>query len=232
MVRRLWLVTALAGLLAAGGVSCDKGNTVVAPTLAATCAATPSTGSAPLTVAFSLNVAGAQGSFSVAIDYGDGTQGTDPGSPHVYKLAGAFIAAFTVSTSSQTARCSTAVTVSAAPSIPPPNQPPTPFFKTTPSAAGSTITGKAPLTVGFNLCRTGDPEGDVLQFRMDLDGNGVFEYVGSTGADCRHDATYAAGTHSARICVTDVDCTTWPACWGAPPLHPFQCKTYTVVATP
>ncbi len=225
--RRLGLILCL------GAATCSKDTTVTAPTLTAHCGASPSSGGAPLTVVFTLDVAGAQGAFSVAIDYGDGTQGSDPGRPHVYTAPGAYSASFTVTTASQSARCSTPI-AAAAPSPPPPrpNQPPAPFYKTVPGASRTTITGQAPLTVHFNMCRSTDADGDTLYYRMDLDGNGTFEFHGATGADCRHEATYAAGTHTATICVTDVDCSTWPACEGLPPLHPFQCRTYSVVAAP
>ena len=224
MLRRAGFVIALGGLLAAGGPGCNKGETVVAPTLTATCAASPATGPAPLSVAFNLNVAGAQGTFSVTIDYGDATQGTDPGRAHVYTKAGAFTAAFTVSTSSQTARCSTTVTVSAAPT-PPPNLPPVAVFKTTPKPVKGTITGPAPFTVHFNMCPTADPEGGRCLFTMDFEGDGHVDTAGSTGAFCRRDHTYAAGTYDPVICVTDIG----P---NGELLHPFQCQGYRVVATP
>ena len=232
LARRRWLVLALGCLVAAGGTRCNE-ETVTAPTLAAECAATPSSGPAPLTVVFTLNVAGAQGAFAVAVDYGDGTRGEDAGQPHVYTAAGSYGTAFTVATATQSARCSVLVTVAApAPAPPPPNQPPEPVFKTAPAAIGSTISGQAPFTVNFDMCNTGDPDKDVLHYKMDLDGDGRFEVNGSTGAQCRHRYTYAAGTYQPTVCVTDVDCSTWPSCEGTPERHPFQCRTYTVVASP
>jgi hypothetical protein len=233
MTRRLGLVLTWV-FLAVSGPACQKGQTVTAPSLTAQCAASPGSGTAPLTVAFTLNVAGAQGAFSVAIDYGDGTKGTEPDRPHVYTSAGSYTPSFTVTTSTQSARCSAAVTVAApAPTpTPGPNQPPQAVFKTKPSASGSTISGKAPLTVEFNLCLTEDPEKDPLRYTMDLNGDGAYEFQGSTGADCRHPATYGVGTHPATICVTDIACTTWPACAGYPTLHPLQCRGYSVVVGP
>jgi hypothetical protein len=169
----------------------------------------------------------------VAINYGDGTEGTDPDRPHTYAAAGAFAASFTVSTSSQSARCSTTVTVSPAPSPPPPpNRPPNPVFKTVPAAVGGTISGTAPFVVHLNMCQTVDPDGDRLLFTIDFDGDGNPEVRGPTGADCRQEHTYAAGTYTAIMCVSDINCQTWPACVGVPVLHRFQCKQYTVVATP
>jgi len=34
------------------------------------------------------------------------------------------------------------------------------------------------------------------------------------------------------VCVTDIDCPAWPACAGTPTLHPYQCRTYTIVVSP
>jgi hypothetical protein len=79
---------------------------------------------------------------------------------------------------------------------------------------------------------TVDPDDDRLLFRMDLDGDGAFEFRGSSGADCRHPATYAVGTRTATLCVSDVDCPSWPLCEAYQPLHTFQCRSYTVTATP
>jgi hypothetical protein len=232
MARRRWLVLALGCLVAARGTRCGE-ETVSAPSLAAECAATPSSGPAPLTVVFTLNLAGAQGAFTVAVDYGDGTRGDDAGQPHVYTAAGTYGAGFTVTTASQSARCSVVVTVAAhLPTPPPPNQPPDPVYRTSPPAAGSTISGTAPLTVTFDLCNTTDPEKDVVYFKMDLDGNHVFEVNGATGAQCRRPYTYAAGTHLPTVCCTDVNCSTWPSCEGTPLLHDFQCRTYAVKASP
>lgn len=62
----------------------------------------------------------------------------------------------------------------------------------------------------------------------------MYELFGATGADCRHEATYPVGTRTATICVTDVDCPSWPLCDDAARgrLHPYQCMSYTVTATP
>jgi hypothetical protein len=82
------------------------------------------------------------------------------------------------------------------------------------------------------MCRTVDPDGDRLLFRMDLDGDGAFEFLGSSGADCRHEKVYSAGTVTATQCVTDVNCPSWPLCNDYPPLHPYECRSYTVTAVP
>ena len=222
------LVTCVAALLlGVAGPGCQEGDTITAPALSATCEARPSTGQAPLTVSFLLSVAGAAGPFTVAVSYGDGTSGTSADAPHTY-ASGAFTASFTVSTATQSARCSTAVTAlpSTVPSPPPgSNQPPTAIFKSTPDAVGSTISGTAPVAVRFNMCASTDPEGDRLYYLMDFDGDGRFDLGGLTGAHCRADHVYGAGTTKARNCLYDIDA-------KGDALHNDQCKTYTVVVTP
>ena len=244
MTRRLGLAFVLA-CAATPGPGCKEGSSSTSPTLTVQCSANPASGPAPLTVAFVLNIAGAEGSaLSLLINYGDGHQGTNADERHVYSSAGAYSASFTVSSRNQTARCSAAVSVSEPPAPtpapmpspsptanPPGNQQPRAVFNTTP-ATGSTITGTAPFTVAFNMCPSADPDGDRLYFKMDLDGDGAFEFHGSTGFDCRHAMTYPVGTRTTSQCVTDVDCPSWPLCEGLPPLHPFQCRSYVVTATP
>lgn len=218
-------LAAIAALTAA----CGKSDTVIAARLEATCAASPASGSAPLLVSFTLAVAGAEGPFQVAVNYGDGVTGTDPDRPHTFVGAGAYTAAFTVSTATQSARCAVAIAVSAPVVVTPTpivNTPPKAFFQTTPAAGpGDQITGRAPFTVRFNMCGASDADRDVLRWTMDFQGDGTLEVDGTTGADCRRDAVYAAGTYRPRLCVTDLGEDRQPA-------HPFQCKTYTVTVTP
>jgi hypothetical protein len=213
-------------ILAAVGPACQDEETVTAPVLSATCEARPSSGSAPLVVSFLLGVSGAEGPFTVAVTYGDGASGTNPDAPHTYATPGSYAAAFTVTTATQSARCSTAVTVQSGTSPSPgANQPPKAVFKSTPDAVGSTISGTAPLGVRFNMCASTDPEGDTLWFTMDLDGDGLLDSAGTTGAHCRRDFVYAAGTFRARNCLHDVDA-------HGEALHDSLCKYYTVVVAP
>jgi hypothetical protein len=229
MGRRYGLVLVAVGLMATGSPGCNEGDTITAPTLSATCSATPSAGSAPLEVAFALNVAGAEGSVSVQVSYGDGTSGTDPDATHTYGEAGLYTASFTVTTPSQSARCATPVDVGPGSATTPTsadgNLPPVVTFKTTPEAVAGGIKGTAPLDVRYNMCPTADPEGDRCYFTMDLDGDGKLDVRGTTGASCRETWTYAAGTWFAEICVADLG----PE---GERLHPFQCQGYTVVASP
>ena len=228
MIRWLRLASVLAFVVAVVGPACHK-DTITAPTLSATCSAQPSTGSAPLPVSFALGVSGAEGTFRVDVSYGDGANGTDPDAPHTYSAAGVFTAAFTVATSTQTARCSTVVTVmppNNGPTPPPSgNQPPHPVFKSVPLANHGTITGTAPLSVRFNMCLSADPDGDKIYFTMDFNGDHDIDQGGTTGGNCRRDHVYTAGTWTAYNCVRDIDA-------NGQALHDDQCATYTVVATP
>jgi hypothetical protein len=226
MSRRTRIAGVATLILAAVGPACQDEETVTAPALSATCEARPSSGPAPLAVSFLLGVSGAEGSFAVAVSYGDGASGTNPDAPHTYATAGSFTASFTVTTATQSARCSTAVTVEpgTAPS-PAVNRPPVPVFKSTPDAVGGRISGTAPLGVRFNMCPSSDPEGDRIHFTMDFDGDGRIDQGGTTGGNCRRDYVYAAGTWTARNCLRDVDA-------SGKALHEDQCQTYAVVATP
>lgn len=229
--RALGLLSALALSAACGGHT-----TSPTPMLAVQCAAVPPGGAAPLSVAFTVDVRNAPGPLAFDISYGDGARSSDPDARHLYAAAGEFVASITASSGGQAARCSVPVSVSApAPAPSGDNAWPDASFRTTPVAVGSAISGRAPLTVQFNMCRSYDPEDDPLYFRMDLDGDGDFEYFGPTGADCRHEAVYAAGVRTVTLCVTDFDCPAdAPWCPDLPRyrIHPYQCQSYVVTATP
>lgn len=217
-----------AALVLVAGPACQKKESIVAPALSATCEARPASGEAPLSVSFVLTVAGAEGPFSVSVSYGDGATGTNPDLPHTYASAGSFTASFEVTTATQSARCAIPVSVTGGtspPAQPTGNQPPDPVFKSNPDAVKGVITGKAPLSVRFNMCLSTDPETDTLFFRMDFDGDGKWEVHGTTGASCRRDHTYAVGTYTTVNCLTDVG----P---DGQALHDNQCHDYTVTATP
>jgi hypothetical protein len=225
--RRVWALSALLLILAFPG--CNDENNPASPNgLTVACAAAPSSGAAPLAVAFGFRTDGAQGSSQVSIDYGDGSSGGDPNAGHVYRSAGSFTATFTVKTSTQTATCSTGVTViTETPSTLPAggNQPPNAVFKTSPDAGGGgRISGTAPFEVRFNMCPTVDPDHDPLLFTTDFEGDGALDVVGSSGAACRSSHVYGRGDYRPRVCVTDL------AGPGGQPLHSAQCQVYDVRA--
>lgn len=94
-------------------------------------------------------------------------------------------------------------------------------IKTTPRAIPGDpwpeITGPAPLTVRFNLCESTDPDQDAedpaerdslnWQFHFGDSGEEAFREDGTFRADfehfCRTEHTYAEGTHTATLSVTD-----------------------------
>ena len=231
---------AIATLMLAVALPACKGSSSTQPTaaLAIECAAIPPSGPAPLSVAFGLDVKNAVGSFAVSLSYGDGASGTDPDARHVYSAAGSYVASITVTAGTETARCSLPIAVASAPAPAPSpeaeNHWPDPFFRTNPAAVNGAITGKAPLFVRFNLCQSQDQDGDGLFYRFDLDGDGTYEFVGTTGGDCSKETTYAVGTRTVSVCVTDGYCTAWPLCPDLPRFrfHPYQCESYVVTATP
>jgi PKD domain len=221
--RPFWAFSALLLPLTLSG--CGDDNNPVGPNgLTVRCSASPSSGVAPLAVAFAVQVEGANGSTQVAVNYGDGTTGSDPNVRHVYQAPGTFTAAFNVTTRDQAASCTAGVTVAATPAPPPVtgNQPPDAVFKTNPAAAGSRIQGAAPFQVRFNMCPTVDPDGDRLLFTMDFQGDGAIDVAGSTGAECRHSVVYSPGSYRPRVCVTDI------TGLGGQPLHPPVCQVYDV----
>lgn len=215
------------GLAAAALPGCRK-QTVTAPSLTASCSAQPASGSAPLPVSFTLSVAGAEGGFNVVVSYGDGASGSNPDQPHTYGAAGTYTVAFTVTTPTQSARCSTLVTVAAPPAPSPSptgNRPPLAVFKSDPIAAGNSLAGTAPFSVRWNMCASTDPDADRIWFRYDFDGDGRIDQEGTTGANCRTDHVYAAGTWHSKLCLYDIG-------EGYERLHPDQCRTYTVTVAP
>jgi hypothetical protein len=108
------------------------------------------------------------------------------------------------------------------------NAPPQAVFKIRPAPVDGQITGAAPLEVEFNACRSEDPDGDVLLFAIDADGDGRDDERGTHGGNCRLTFTYNAGrgeTRSVapRVCVVDLDGN------GAPRREP-ECRRYSIAA--
>jgi len=223
MARRTPIL--LASLLVLVLPACQEDQVMTTPALSVSCDAQPSAGPAPLAVSFVLNVAGAEGAVSYSISYGDGATGSDPGAAHTYATSGSYTPSFEVRTATQSARCSTTVSVTAGTPQSSGNQPPQADFRVTPAPVGGVVTGKAPFTVGFDMCLTSDPEGDELYFLMVFEGDGTWDFKGVTGFHCRADHSYAAGTYRPLNCVYDRDA-------DRNPLHDDQCQVYTVVATP
>jgi len=96
-----------------------------------------------------------------------------------------------------------------------PNEPPRLNWRTNPAANMATqpfptVSGKAPLTVTFNLCNADDPDSaDSLNWQFHF-GDSPFPPFNSNGTfnpdmdhTCRVEHTYKAGTYTATLSVTD-----------------------------
>jgi hypothetical protein len=82
------------------------------------------------------------------------------------------------------------------------NQPPNAVIRTNPPAtAGNVIEGYSPMTVTFNSCRSTDPDGDLLKYTFDLDGDGTLETMGT----CRVTVTYHAAAMAGETVTACVD---------------------------
>ena len=163
----------------------------VAPNLAPTAAAsaTPTTGKAPLLVAFEgSGSTDADGTIvSYAWDFGDGSTSTDADPSHTYLLPGSYSAELTV-TDDDGGVDTTTVTIEVAANVAP-----TAVANATPTA------GQVPLTVAFSGSTSADSDGTIVSYAWDFgDGNS------STAADPTY--TYSStGTYTATLTVTDDD---------------------------
>jgi PKD repeat protein len=147
----------------------------------------PGAGSAPLTVtldgSFSTDPDGSIATYSW--DLGDGHTATTPTVTHQY-AAGTFTATLTV-TDDQGATDVVSHNLTVAPSAP------------IASLVASPTTGPAPLTVHFDGSASSDPDGTILTYDWDF-GDGSAHATTATV-----DHTYAVGTFTAKLKVTDVD---------------------------
>jgi len=152
-------------VVAAGGGPANQSPTAVA-------AATPSSGSAPLNVAFtSAGSSDPDGSIAgYAWAFGDGTTGSGPSPAKVYSVAGTFTATLTVTdTQGATGTATVGITVSTAPA------PPAAPSNATASVSGRTVTvrwtDRSSNETGFYVERAAKAK------------NAVFTRVGQAGAD-------------------------------------------------
>ena len=162
--------------------------------LQVSCSVSPTSGTVPLTVNLTSRVQGNTPSYTLVVDFGDGTSSTAGDVSHTYPNAGSYSIRVTASAEGQSATCSQGVTARPNPPAAA-SQPPVLRLRTNPAPAA----GPAPLTVNFNLCTSQDPEGARLQFKYDYGDGRVTEYVDA----CSKEHTYAAGKYVAFLCVTD-----------------------------
>jgi len=150
--------------------------------------ATPTSGTAPLLVAFDASAssdADVDDILSFSWDFGDGSNGTGETPNHTYSTPGEYTVTLTVSDGEDSATATTTITVTG------PNQPPVAAFVT------DAIEGTAPLVVNFDAVISSDPDGDPLTYSWDFgDGN-----VG-TGVTFTHTYT-TSGFYTAVLTVSD-----------------------------
>lgn len=150
---------------------------------------TPTNGPAPLAVSFSS--AGSYDPEGATLTYswtfGDGGTSTTANPSHTYANAGTYSAQLSVSDGTNT---TSAAPITIRATIPGSNQPPVAVANVIPAS------GPAPLAVTFSSAGSYDPEGATLTYNWTF-GDGAT----STAANPSH--TYAAGTFSARLQVSD-----------------------------
>ena len=148
--------------------------------------ASPASGTAPLSVAFSADSTDSDGTVvGYSWEFGDGGTSSQRNPTHVYTAPGLYTARVTVrDDDGATASASVQVSVAAA------NQPPV----ANPSA--SPLSGHAPLSVAF-LGSGSDPDGSIAGFHWDFGD-------GATSSQQNPSHTYSsAGTYTAVLTVTD-----------------------------
>ncbi len=149
--------------------------------------ATPTSGTAPLTVAFDASASSDADLDPLTYnwDFGDTNSGTGVAPSHTYTTPGTYVVTLTVSDGEDSATATTTITVNA------PNQPPIAAFVT------NAIEGTAPLAVTFDASISSDPDEDPLTYSWAFgDGNTA------SGVTFTHTYT-TAGTFTAVLTVSD-----------------------------
>jgi PKD repeat protein len=154
--------------------------------LSATASASPTTGNAPLSVAFTGTAQGGTAPYTYSWNFGDGTTSTSQNPTHTYSAAGTYTATLTVTDSespAKTATSSVTVTVSAVGN------------PLTASAGATPTSGQIPVNVTFSGTATGGTPPYSYSWNF---GDGTT----STAQNPTH--TYStAGTYTATLTVTD-----------------------------
>ncbi len=182
---RGWFATALIGAVMIAGCSGNGGVTDDTTPIAAA-SATPTSGDAPLDVAFTGSVTDGDAPFNYDWDFGDGGSSTSQFPNHTYADAGTYTATFTVTdVDGDTDSASVSVTVTE-PNIPDP---------LAATAVAAPHEGLAPLQVNFQGTAIGGTP--PYTYAWDFDDGGT-----ASTAAASH--TYAvADTYSALLTVTD-----------------------------
>ena len=159
--------------------------------------ANPTSGPAPLTVAYTAsatNAPGVTGGFTYAWDLDNDGQyddGTGPTQGATYATAGARTVGVRA-TDSRGATDAKSVTVT----VGPPNQNPVPAISANPTS------GPAPLAVSLSAEGSADPDGTALTYAWDLDDDGQFD--DATGVTTSKSFT-GVGAHQVTVQVKDAD---------------------------
>ncbi|GEM_PF-1168947 len=163
--------------------------------------ASPSMGTAPLTVEFAMTTNDNDGTItSWTLDINDdgtpeytGTGNTPATQQHTYTTNGTYIAKLTVTDNNGTTGTDTVtVTVSS-----PGNQSPTCTLSANPTS------GIIPLTVTFTMTAS-DPDGTIATWTLDINTDGTIEYNGSgTPPSTQQHIYHTPGTYTATLTVTD-----------------------------
>lgn len=179
----------LGSVLLAGACGDDDENPAAASTTL-TCSASPSSGTAPLAVAFSVVPSGPVTAYEV--QYGDGTAGNNPSAGHIYTNPGSYEATVIALGAGGQQTCRMTITAAARSTA---NAPPHASFSFSPRPAD----GPIPLRVVVNMCESTDPDGDKLVYTY-VWGNGGFH----DGGRCEMDHTYGRrGFYILKVCVGD-----------------------------
>jgi len=156
--------------------------------LSATAKGTPSTGNAPLSVAFTGSATGGTAPYSYSWNFGDGSATSTAQNPsHTYSAAGTYTATLTVTDSSSPAKTATSQVTTTVSAVGNP---------LAASASAVPTSGQTPLSVSFTGTATGGTPAYSYSWNFG-DGSAT-----STAQNPSHTYT-AAGTYTATLTVTD-----------------------------
>jgi len=165
-----------------GQTSTATARVIVSPSLGATSSATPTSGDAPLAVAFTGGSTGGLAPFSYTWTFGDGSTSASLSPSHTYSAAGTYTAGFSVTDANRMKVSATAITIVVQPHL-------------NVTDSGLPTAGEAPLTVAFTSAPTGGTLGYSYAWTFGDGGT-------STSQNPNHTYT-AVGTYTARLTVTD-----------------------------
>jgi PKD repeat protein len=162
--------------------TCTQAVSVTGSTMTVTCTASPTSGVAPVTVAFGATASGGPSSYSYLWDFGDTATSTAQNPTHTYSNPGLYHAVVTVTSGGQTAQCQKDVSVTQLLAV---------------DCTAAPTSGPAPLSVFFNVWAAG--------------GIGLYTFNwtfgdGFTSTEIEPNHVYAApGTYTATVTVKSGD---------------------------